>query len=294
MSTYNAPDKSPLSAPDIKNCKNARKIASLTAYDSSSAALADAAGVDVVLVGDSLGMVMLGRSDTLSVTLDEMILHCRSVMGSVSRALVVADMPFMTYETGVKDALENAARLCRESGVRAVKLEGGRRILPQITALVTAGIPVMGHLGLTPQRAAVLGGFKVQGKTAQAAAELMEDALALADAGCFALVLEAVPAPLARRVTERLAIPTIGIGAGADCDGQILVYHDLLGLYERFTPRFVKQYAKLAPVIREAVAAYADEVRSGAFPGPEHSFGMPEEEAARLDELLAPNNNNYL
>ncbi len=287
MSAHNNPGKGPLSAPDIRNCKGARKVAVLTAYDCSSAALADAAGVDAVLVGDSLGMVMLGRPDTLSVTLDEMILHCRSVKDSVNRALVVADMPFMSYEPGVDEALRNAARLCRMSGVRAVKLEGGKRILPQVEALIAAGIPVMGHLGLTPQRAAVLGGFKVQGKTARAAAALLDDALSLQEAGCFSLVLEAIPAPLARRVTERLSIPTIGIGAGPDCDGQVLVYHDLLGLYERFTPRFVKQYAKLAPVIKEAVGAYVADVRAGTFPGPEHSFGMPEEEKAKLDDLLA-------
>ncbi len=286
MNTSAPPAKGPFSVLDIRNSKGGRKLAALTAYDRSSAALADAAGVDIILVGDSLGMVMLGRPDTLSVTLDEMILHCRSVVETMGRALVVADMPFMTYETGTGDALANAARLCRESGVRAVKLEGGGRILPQVKALVDAGIPVMGHVGLTPQRAAVLGGFKVQGKTAEAASALLADALALQDAGCFALVLEAVPAPLAQRVTERLDIPTIGIGAGPSCDGQILVYHDLLGLYERFVPKFVKQYAKLGPQIREAIGRYAGEVRDGTFPGPEHSFSMTREEAARLDALF--------
>lgn len=267
-------------------CKGRRKIVALTAYDASAAALVDASGVDVVLVGDSYGMVALGRGDTVGVTLDEMITAARAVTGAVSSALVVADMPFMSYETGIRDALKNAARLCVEGGVRAVKLEGGNAVLPQVAALVGAGIPVMGHLGLTPQRAAVLGGFRVQGKTAEAAAALMRDALALQKAGCFSMVLEAVPAALGEKVSRRLAVPTIGIGAGAGCDGQVLVYHDLLGLFERFTPKFVKQYARLAPVIREAVAAYANDVRSGVFPGPEHGFAMPDEEAARLDDIF--------
>lgn len=271
---------------DIRASKGKRKLAVLTAYDYTAAAIVDSAGVDIVLVGDSLGMVMLGLDDTLPVTLDDMISHTKSVTRAVSRALVVTDMPFMTYETGPRDALRNATRLCAESGVRAVKVEGGRAILPQVEALVKAGIPVMGHLGLTPQRAAVLGGFKVQGKTAEAAGDLLRDALALQNAGCFSLVLEAVPAPLAAKVTACLDIPTIGIGAGAGCDGQVLVYHDLLGLFERFVPRFVKQYGQLAPVIREAVSGYAKDVREGAFPGPEHSFTMPEAEAAKLDALF--------
>ncbi len=276
-----------LTSRDILAAKGQRKLAVLTAYDYSSAMLVDEAGVDIILVGDSLGMVMLGREDTLSVTLEECIHHTKAVLRGTRRALVVADMPFMSYEAGVNEALHNAARLCQESGVRAVKVEGGRWILPQIEALVRAGIPVMGHLGLTPQRAAVLGGFKVQAKNAEAALQLIKDALALQEAGCFSLVLEAIPAPLARRVSERLAIPTIGIGAGNGCDGQVLVYHDLLGLYKDFTPRFVRRYAALGPIIRDAVAAYADDVRQGAFPTSEHAFSMSDEEIAKLDAVLA-------
>lgn len=286
MSVHAESKEKKVTVSDVLASKGTRKLAMLTAYDYTGAAIVDSAGVDIILVGDSLGMVMLGNEDTLPVTLDEMILHTRSVTRAVTHALVVTDMPFMTYETGAADALRNAARLCAQSGVRAVKMEGGRTILPQVKALVTAGIPVMGHLGLTPQRAAVLGGFKVQGKTAQAAGNLLRDALALQEAGCFSLVLEAVPAPLAEKVTTHLAIPTIGIGAGAGCDGQVLVYHDMLGLFERFAPRFVKRYANLAPAIREAVTAYAEDVRGGAFPGPEHEFSMPEGEAALLDELF--------
>lgn len=277
----------PVTALSVKESKGRKKIAVLTAYEASAASIVDSAGVDVILVGDSLGMVVLGRSDTVSVTLDEMIVFTRAVAAGASRALVVADMPFMTYETGVADALKNAARLCAESGARAVKLEGGVTVAPQVAALVGAGIPVMGHIGLTPQRAAVLGGFKVQGKTAGAAAALLRDALALQDAGCFSIVLEAVPAPLAKAITERVSVPTIGIGAGSGCDGQVLVFHDLLGLYERFVPRFVKQYAQLAPVIREAVSSYAADVREGTFPGPEHAFSMPREEAEKLETLFS-------
>lgn len=288
MSVHTQPGDSgsPMTALSVKASKGKKRLAVLTAYESSAAAIVDAAGMDIILVGDSLGMVMLGREDTVSVTLDEMITYTRAVMAGTSRAMVVADMPFMTYETGIADALKNAARLCAESGVRAVKLEGGVDIAPQVRALVKSGIPVMGHIGLTPQRAAVLGGFKVQGKTAAAAQALMRDAVALEEAGCFSMVLEAVPAPLAAKITERIGVPTIGIGAGSGCDGQVLVYHDLLGLYERFVPRFVKQYAQLARTVREAVASYANDVRDGSFPGPEHSFTMPEEEAAKLDALF--------
>ncbi len=276
----------PVTVADIRAAKGKRNIAVLTAYDYSAAVAVDKAGVDIILVGDSLGMVVLGLPDTLGVTLEDMISHTKAVVRGTRRALVVTDMPFMTYERGMDHALENATRLCRESGTRAVKLEGGFRVLPQVDALVGAGIPVMGHLGLTPQRAAALGGFKVQAKTAADGAKLVEEALALQEAGCFSIVLEAIPAPLAQRVTERLAIPTIGIGAGAGCDGQVLVYHDLLGLYDRFVPKFVRRYATLAAPITEAVAAYTADVRSGAFPGPEHSFGMKDEEARALDKAI--------
>ena len=274
VSTYQtfSTDEKPLSILDVRDAKKRRKLAMVTAYDTPAARIVDRAGVDMVLVGDSLGMVMLGRKDTLS------------VVQGIHHALVVADMPFMTYEPGPDAALSNAARLVRESGVRAVKLEGA--FLPQIRALVGAGIPVMGHIGLTPQRSAQLGGFKVQGKRAEAARQLLDEAAALEDAGCFAIVLEAIPAPLAAAITARVSVPTIGIGAGADCDGQVLVLHDMLGLYSEFTPRFVKRYAELGTLMEQAVRDYAEEVRSGAFPTPAHSFSMDKEERARLEDRL--------
>lgn len=261
-----------------------RRLAMLTAYDAPSAALVDSAGVDMVLVGDSLGMAVLGRKDTLSVTMDEMLHHCRAVSVAVHHALVVGDMPFLSYESGPEQALRNAGRLMAEGGVRAVKLEGGSSVVPQIRALVAAGIPVMGHLGLTPQRFAVLGGFKVQGKSAAAAQELCQEALALQEAGCFAIVLECVPQELAEHISKTLAIPTIGIGAGAGCDGQVLVFHDLLGLTQGHTPRFVKKYAELSGLIQQAVSDYVAEVREGAFPAAEHSFSMPPDQ---LDSFQA-------
>ena len=270
---------------NIREAKGQRKISVITAYDYPSAIMVDAAGVDCVLVGDSLGMVMLGRGDTLSVTLEESIHHTRAVVAGVSRALVVADMPFMTYEGGVDQALKNAADLVCRSGVRAVKMEGGKKIAPQVKALVDAGIPVMGHIGLTPQRVAVLGGFKVQGKTAAAAEAMLEDAFALQEAGCFSMVLEAVPAYVAEVITSQVSIPTIGIGAGAGCDGQVLVLHDMLGLTSGHVPRFVKQYAQLAELGKNAVAAYVKDVQDGTFPGPEHSFTMPEAEQRALGKL---------
>ena len=242
----------------------------VTAYDTPSARIVDRAGVDMVLVGDSLGMVMLGRNDTLSVTLDEMIHHCRAVVQGMHRALVVADMPFMTYEPGPDAALSNAARLVRESGVRAVKLEGA--FLPQIRALVGAGIPVMGHIGLTPQRAAQLGGFKVQGKRAEAAQSLLGEAAALEDAGCFAIVLEKIPAELAARVASELSIPIIGIGAGGGVDGQVLVMHDMLGINMGFSPRFLRRYANIGEEITRAVQAYIEDVKTQDFPNEKEQY----------------------
>jgi len=280
------PAAKPITTFDILAAKGKRKLAMITSYDFSIARLSDQAGIDMILVGDSLGMVMLGRKDTVSVTLDEMIIHAGSVALAAKRSLVVVDMPFMTYEPGMNEAMQNAARLCRESGTRAVKVEGGREIVPQVQALVRTGIPVCGHIGLTPQRAAVLGGFKVQGKSAAAAYNLIRDAIALEQAGCFCIVLEAVPAPVAQRVTERLAIPTIGIGAGPHCDGQVLVYHDMLGLYGEFVPKFVKQYAQVGETIRTIFGQYASEVRDGVFPGPEHCFTIRDEELAELDQAL--------
>lgn len=268
--------------------KGQRRLAMLTAYDAPSAALVDSAGVDMVLVGDSLGMAVLGRKDTLSVTMDEMVHHCRAVSSAVHHALVVGDMPFLSYESGPEHALRNAGRLMAEGGVRAVKLEGGSSVTPQVRALVTAGIPVMGHLGLTPQRCAVLGGFKVQGKSANAAQELCQDALALQEAGCFALVLECIPQEVAAQITRILAIPTIGIGAGAGCDGQVLVFHDLLGLTQGHTPRFVKRYAALSDIIQQAVSAYVAEVREGVFPAAEHSFSMPQDQLGSFQTACQP------
>ncbi len=280
----------PITMADFRAFKGQRKLAMITAYDYTSARIADEAGVDCILVGDSLGMVMLGREDTVSVTLDEMIHHCKAVKRGVRNAFLVADMPFMTYETTCRDALENAARLFRESGVRAVKLEGGMAILPQVRALVDAGIPVMGHIGLTPQRIAQLGGFKVQGKLAEAAIHILEEAMQLEKAGCFAIVLEAVPAPLAEAATKALRIPTIGIGAGSGCDGQVLVLHDMLGLYQDFTPRFVKQYAQLGAAMKQAVREYVSEVRDGSFPTDAHSFAMAPQEIEKVHAFLAEQN----
>ncbi len=272
-----------LTSTDIRNSKGVRRLAMLTAYDYLSAALLDQAGVDMVLVGDSLGMVMLGEKDTLPVTVDHIIHHCRAVSRAVSQALLVADMPFMSYETGVRDALRNAGRIMAEGGARALKLEGGLDIVPQVRALIAAGIPVIGHVGLTPQRAAALGGFKVQGKTAETAYGIVEDAIAMEEAGCFAVLLECVPSPLAEYITSLLSVPTIGIGAGAGCDGQVLVFHDMLG----FGPpenslRFVKRYADIGAEISRATKEYINDVRSGGFPAAEHSFSMPEEEMEKI------------
>lgn len=281
MSTH-APASDAVTALKIRTAKNRRKLTMLTAYDYFSAAIVDACDIDMVLVGDSLGMVMLGREDTVSVTMDEMVHHCRAVTAGTRRALVVADMPFMSYETGEADAMRNAARLFQEGGARAVKLEGGKTVAPQVAALVQAGIPVVGHIGLTPQRVAALGGFKVQGKTAEAGRMLLEDAKALEAAGAFCIVLEAIPAPLAARITQAVSIPTIGIGAGAECDGQVLVYHDLLGLFDRFVPKFVKQYANLRDIATDAIRAYKQDVENGIFPAAEHTFSMARDEEDKL------------
>jgi 3-methyl-2-oxobutanoate hydroxymethyltransferase len=263
-----------VTAPAVMAAKGTRKLAMLTAYDFAAARLAEAAGVDMLLVGDSLAMVVLGHEDTLSVTMEEMLHHTRAVSRGAKDALVVADMPFLSYQVSVPEAVANAGRFLKEGRAGAVKLEGGREVLPQVRAIVAAGIPVIGHVGLTPQHVAALGGFKVQSKTAEAAARLLDDALALAEAGCFAVVLECIPAAVAAVVTQRLPVPTIGIGAGADCDGQVLVFHDVLGLYDRFLPKFVKQYAKLGDLAVEALTQWTDAVRNGAFPGPEHVFSM--------------------
>ncbi len=246
----------------------------LTAYDAPTARLGEAAGADILLVGDSLGMVILGYEDTLSVTLDDMVHHCKPVSRVASSPLVVGDMPFLSYEAGPEQALASAGRLVKEGGVRAVKLEGGREVLPQLDALLGAGIPVMGRVGRTPHRMARLGGSRVQGRDAQTAQAIVDDAMALDKAGCFAIVLECVPSKLAALVTAHVSAPTIGIGAGAQCDGQVLVIHDVLGLHHGLRPSFVKRYAELGDAAQQALEAYAAEVRQGVFPGPDHGFSM--------------------
>ncbi|MFZ5908428.1 MAG: 3-methyl-2-oxobutanoate hydroxymethyltransferase [Chloroflexota bacterium] len=249
-------------------------ITMLTAYDYPTALAMDQAGIDSILVGDSLGMVVLGYENTLPVTMDEMLHHCRAVARGAKIALLVGDMPFMSYQVSVEEAVRNAGRFLQQGGMDAVKLEGGRERADAIRAITGAGIPVMGHLGLTPQSVHQLGGFRAQGKTAAAAKRLLEDALLLEEAGCFSLVLESVPARLAGLISQRLSIPTIGIGAGAGCDGQVVVTHDLLGLFERFTPKFVKQYANFNAAMRSAFCDYIEDVQARAFPAQEHSIEM--------------------
>lgn len=276
-----------VSAPEVLAAKGQRKLAMLTAYDYAAARLAEAAGADMLLVGDSLAMVVLGLDDTLSVTMDEMLHHTRATARGADRALVVGDMPFLSYQVSVAEAVTNAGRFLKEGRAGAVKLEGGREVAPQIRAMVAAGIPVMGHLGLTPQHVAALGGYRVQSKTAEAAARLVEDARILAEAGCFALVLECIPTEVAAVVTAAVSIPTIGIGAGPACDGQVLVFHDVLGLFDRFHPKFVKQYAALGKSAQAALTRYVDEVKGNSFPGPEHTFAMDAEALTRFRELIA-------
>jgi len=254
------------------------RIVMITAYDYPSGRLADAAGVDMILVGDSAAMTVLGHSSTVPATMDEMLMLTRAVTRGAERPVIAADLPFGSYQVSDEDAVRNSIRFVKDGGADTVKLEGAGPSLSRAAAIVGAGIPVMGHLGLTPQSATMLGGFKAQGKTADKARRLLEDALALEAAGCFSLVLEAVPAPVAERVTAELAIPTIGIGSGAACDGQVLVLHDLLGLYGAFSPRFTKRYAEIGTEIQAALERFAGEVRSGAFPTEEHTYAMPAEE----------------
>ena len=257
--------------------KAADKITVLTAYDANFARMIDAAGIDIVLVGDSLGMVILGYDSTVPVTMEEMLHHCRAVRRGVSSALLVGDMPFMSYQIGIESAIANAGRFMKEAGCGAVKLEGGLEVCPQVEAIVRAGIPVMGHIGLTPQTAGKLGGYKVQGKDLESARRLLKEARALEKAGVFSLVLECVPDVVAAVITEEIKVPTIGIGAGNACDGQVLVTHDLLGLFDKFVPKFVKQYSSLSPVIKETLGSFVREVKDGSFPDAVHSFvGSPE------------------
>jgi len=250
----------------------------LTAYDYLTARAVDQSGIDSILVGDSLGMVMLGYENTLPVTMEDMLHHCRAVSRGASRALLIGDMPFMSYQASIPDAVRNAGRFLQEAGMDAVKLEGGEERLDAVKAIIGSGIPVLGHLGLTPQSVHQLGGFKTQGTSAEAARKLLQDAKLLEGAGCFGIVLESVPDRVADLISTQISIPTIGIGAGAGCDGQVLVTHDLLGLFDKFTPKFVKQYALLHKEIDSALRSYKEEVESGEFPGEEHSFSISEEE----------------
>lgn len=258
------------------------KLSMLTAYDYSTAKLINDAGINSILVGDSLGNVMLGYEDTISVTMEDMLHHTKAVARGAKDALVIADMPFMSYQTGVYDALVNAGRLIKEGRANAVKLEGGAEVCPQIRAIVDAGIPVCAHIGLTPQSINAFGGHRVQGKTEAAAKKLLEDALAVEQAGAFAVVIEAVPAKLASLITQKLGIPTIGIGAGNGCDGQVLVYQDMLGLFSNFTPKFVKRYASIGDMMTEAFRQYDQEVKSTAFPAEEHTYQINDDIIEKL------------
>jgi 3-methyl-2-oxobutanoate hydroxymethyltransferase len=254
--------------------KSGERISMLTAYDASFAGLIDTVGIDMVLVGDSLGMVLLGYNSTIPVTMEEMLHHCRAAGKGVKRAVLVGDMPFMSYQVSESEAITNAGRFLKEAGCDAVKLEGGTAMCDKVGAIVKAGISVMGHIGLTPQTASQLGGYKVQGKDADSSRQLLQSARDLEAAGAFSIVLECIPAQLSEAITRTVTIPTIGIGAGKHCDGQVLVTHDMVGMFEKFSPSFVKQYINLAPQIKDAVAAYHEEVKNGSFPDDEHSFNM--------------------
>jgi 3-methyl-2-oxobutanoate hydroxymethyltransferase len=281
-------DTRPRSVLELTAMKAAgRRIVMLTCYDALFARLLDGPDVDVLLVGDSVNQVLAGRDSTLSATLDQMIYHAAAVRRG-SGALLFVDLPFLTYQVSIEDAIRNAGRVLQETGAHGVKLEGGRAMAPTVAALVDRGIPVMGHLGLTPQTATMLGGYRAQGRNAAKARQLYADALALQAAGCFSLVLEAVPARVAERITQALRIPTIGIGAGAGCSGQVLVWHDLLGINEGFMPKFVKRYASVAGEIRSGLQQYAAEVRAGTFPAEEHTYPISDEEFALFESEVAP------
>lgn len=268
----------------IKGMKSkGEKIAMVTAYDYSTAKIVDQVGIPLILVGDSLGMVILGYESTIPVTMDDMLHHTKAVVRGTKRAMVIGDMPFMTYQISIEDALRNAARFIQEGGAQAVKLEGGVTVAERVRRVVECGIPVMGHIGLTPQSVHQLGGFRVQGKTSEAATSLLEDATALEEAGAFGIVLETVPAPLAALITQRVSIPTIGIGAGVGCDGQVQVINDILGSFTDFVPKHAKQYARLSDIIQSALAEYYDEVGAGRFPTDQHSFSMDESILASLE-----------
>ncbi len=268
---------------DLLNKKQQKKpITMLTAYDFPLASIIDEAGIDMILVGDSVGMVVLGYENTLPVTMDDMIHHCKAVARATKHAFLVGDMPFMSYQVNNEQAIKNAGRFIKEAKCDAVKLEGGVEVITQIKAIVKAGIPVMSHIGLTPQSATQLGGFKVQGKTAPFAKKIIDDAVALEKCGCFAVVLECIPDKLSGIITSKINIPTIGIGAGINCDGQVLVTHDILGLYKKFTPKFAKRYIDISAQMEKAVKQYKEEVEKKEFPGKEHSFGIDEKELKKL------------
>lgn len=272
---------------DVRDAKaQGRKLTMITAYDYPFGLLADEAEIDIALVGDSLGMVVLGMQDTVKVTMEDMIHHIQAVVRGCRGPLVIGDMPFMSYNTSIRDAIYNAGRLMKEGGCDAVKLEGGTDFAVTVEAIVKAGIPVQGHIGLTPQTASALGGFKMQGKDADAALKIIEDAQALEAAGVFSIILEAVPAPLGKLVAQSVDVPVIGIGAGPDVDGQVLVTYDMIGLFDRFVPKFVKQYVKIRPTILDALGEYKKDVMEGTFPGQEHSFKMSEETLKELKKRL--------
>ena len=271
----------------LKRKTEKKSIVMITSYDFPTASIADGL-VDCILVGDSYGMVVLGYDTTIPVTVDELLPVCKAVRRGSTQALLIGDMPFMSFQVSVEEAVRNAGRFIKEGGMEAVKVEGGREMVPVVEGISIAGIPVLGHIGVTPQTATLQGGYRVQGKTAEDAKRLVEDAIALEKAGAFGIVLEMVTEEAARKVSQSLRIPTIGIGSGEFCDGQVLVLHDILGLYEKFTPKFAKRYTELAGQIREAVREYSDEVRTGAFPGDEHVFRMDEQERARLGSKRKP------
>jgi 3-methyl-2-oxobutanoate hydroxymethyltransferase len=272
---------------DVQQAKEEnRKLTMMTAYDYPFGLLADEAGIDIVLVGDSLGMVVMGLEGTVEVNMEHMIHHIRAVTRGCKNPFIVGDMPFMSYNTSIREAIINAGRLLKEGGCDSIKLEGGVDFAPTVEAIVKAGIPVQGHIGLTPQTASALGGFKMQGRDAAAAKQIIDDAKALEDAGVFSMILEAVPAPLGKLVAEAVKVPVIGIGAGPDVDGQVLVTHDMIGLFDKFVPKFVKQYTNIRKVILEALGEYKDEVIKVRFPAPEHSFKMPEEALGALKKMI--------
>ncbi len=272
---------------DIQQAKEeGRKLVMVTAYDYPFGLLATEAGVDIVLVGDSVGMVVMGLEGTVEVTMEHMIHHIKAVVRGCKGPLVVGDMPFMSYNTSIREAIHNAGRLMKEGGCDVVKLEGGVDFAATIEAIVKAGISVQGHIGLTPQTAGALGGFKMQGRDAMAAKRIVDDAKALENAGVFSIILEAVPAPLGKLVTEAVKVPVIGIGAGPDVDGQVLVTHDMIGLFDKFIPKFVKQYTQIRPTILDALNRFKEDVQSVTFPGPEHSFKMPDEALEQLKKLI--------